>query len=419
MVIRGVESPSDVAAVSGLIEEAFDLQPGMGAAYGRTYRTLMERDAAVTPDCSRVAEAQGKVVGHALVIPRRMGVSGVPAPAGIIAFVAVRQKVRRQGIGTALVEDAVRFMRERRFLISHLSGAPAFYRRFGYVEACGRSLGRMRVVDLASYSGHIAVRDAGPPDAAALYGLFEGENAGRTGCIRRDAAQWAWQLETGHPLGYTACNEWIVGFRPEREICLVAECGGKIVGYLRLLVGPGRVAIHEGAIVDGEAASALFAHVSEMATRVQSKGIDLLIPSDGSFGRWTVEQGATFEERLDPEALIKVLDAPALLARLTPIFTERVYRSALRGTSVRLLFETERDQIELRIAPEGMTLGGATMKSDWHVTLPDIGLTQMMFGTRDYAALMEGRADADRELTDWISVLFPVQRPYIYLGDMF
>lgn len=51
------------------------------------------------------------------------------------------------------------------------------------------------------------------------------------------------------------------------------------------------------------------------------------------------------------------------------------------------------------------------------MTLPEIGLTQMIFGTRDYAAVI-GRG-ADRGLSDWISALFPVQRPYLYLSDRF
>ncbi|GEM_PF-1470044 len=419
MRIRGVESSSDVDAVCDLIAGAFEVRPGAGVSYSRTYRALMEGDGAVTPDCSRVAEQEGEVVGHALVIPRQMGVCGIPVPAGVVAFVAVRQDARGQGIGMALVEDATRLMRARGALISHLAGTPAFYRRFGYVEAYRRGAGRMRLEDLAAHRGGVSMREAGTVDCGALHRLFERENAGRTGCVLRDAGQWAWQLRANHPGGYAACNEGLVGFRAERSDCLVAERGGEVVGYLRLMSGPGRTLAHEGAAVDGEAAAALLAHAGEVARGVQAGEVELSISPDGSLWRWAAGQGATFLEGLDPEALARTLNAPALLKRLTPVLAERVRRSGMRGRSVRLLIETEGDRVALLVTPEGVTAGTATEGVDWQVTLPEIGLTQMVFGTRDYAAVIGGREGADRGLVEWIATLFPAQRPYIYLSDMF
>ena len=409
MRIRGATF-SDIDGVAGLIAEAFEIRPGVGVAYAGVYRALMARDGAVTPDCSRIAEAQGQVVGHALVIPRQMGVCGVPMPAGVVAFVAVRQGARGQGIGRALVEDAIRTMRERGFLVSHLAGSPAFYRRFGYVEAYGKSAGEMPLERVHPYEGRAVVREAVAADAGALHGLFERENAGRTGCIRRDAGQWAWQLEAGHPGGYAACNEGLVGFRATRAACLVAVREGALIGYLRLLAGPGRVLVNEGAAMDEDVVAPLLAHAGE--ERVLAGRIELSIPAEGALGRWAAEQGATFSEGLDPEALVKTLDAPALLRRLAPVLSERA--SALRGRSVRLLIETEGDRVALGATPDGVTVEAGTGGADWQVTLPEIGLTQMIFGTRDYAAVI-GRG-ADRGLSDWISALFPVQRPYLYLS---
>lgn len=419
MRIRGIESSSDVDAVCGLIAEAFEVRPGAGMAYARTCRALMEGDGAVTPDCSRVAEREGEVVGHALVLPRQMGVCGVSVPAGVVAFVAVRQDARGQGIGTALVEEAIRLMRARGALVSHLAGTPAFYRRFGYAEAYRRGAGRMRPEGLAAHGGGLGVRVAETADCGALRGLFERENAGRTGCIRRDAGQWAWQIEANHPGGYAACNEGLVGFRAERSDCLVAERGGEVAGYLRLMAGPGRVLAHEGAALDGEAAAALLARAGEVARDVRAGEVELSMPPDGSLGRWAAGQGATFSEGLDPEALARTLDAPALLKRLAPVLSKRVRRSGMRGRSVQLLIETEGDRVGLRVTPEGVAVGEEMTEVDWQVTLPEVGLTQMIFGTRDYGAVIGGRADADRGLVEWVAALFPAQRPHIYLGDRF
>ncbi len=411
MHIRGATS-SDISVITDLIADAFDLRPGMGAAYAGVYCDLMAGEEEVTG--SRVAERDGAVVGHALVIPRRMAISGVEVPAGVVAFVVVRQKFQGQGVGSALMADAIRWMQDRGFLASHLSGAAGFYRRFGYVEAYRRSVGRLKVAGVPVYGGPVVVREAREGDAGALRDLSAREHAGRTGDIRRETADWAWQLRAGHPGRYAGGNEGLVGFRAE-ERCLVAERGGAAVGYLRLLIGTGRILVHEGAAQDDAAASALMA----CAREGRGGGVELLVPSDGTVGRWAVAQGAAFEEGFDPEALVKVIDAPALLRRLAPVLAERVRGSALRGRSVRLWIETERGRFGLGVTPEGVAVDETSQEADWRVTLPEIGLTQMIFGTRDYAALIRDRAGAGEGLSDWIAVLFPEQRPTICLGDMF
>ena len=415
--VRGVETQDEIPAISDLIGESFDLQPGMGIAYGRIYRSLMEGGTGITPDCSRVCQVEREIVGHALVIPRVMSVCGIPIPAAIVAFVVVRKDYRSRGIGTALVQDGIARTQERGGLISHLSGDPAFYRRFGYVEACCRNLGRMSPP--GQEISDLTVRVARPEDAGTLSTLFNLEHGHRTACIQRETAEWIWQLEIGHPLSYASCNQRIIGFLPERETCLIAEVRGEITGYVRFFSGCGRTHIHEGAVIDDRTASALLGRVGETAKTLNSEEIVLSIPSDTSLGTQSLNLGAEFEETLDPELLIKIIDAPELMNRLAHVFTERVRGSALYGESANLIIVTERDRIELRIRPGGVSTGKLHEECDWRVTLPEIGLVQMVFGTRDYASLIGGEPDADSKLREWISVLFPLQHPFVYLGDTF
>ncbi len=417
MPARGVETQGDIDAISDLIGESFDLQPGMGAAYGRIYRSLMEGGTGVTPDCSRVCQVGREIIGHALIIPRVMSVCGIPIPAAIVAFVVVRKDYRSRGIGTSLIQDAIARTHERGGLISHLSGDSAFYRRFGYVEACCRSLGRMSLP--VQEISDLPLREAGPEDAGALSTFFHQEHALRTACIQRETAQWIWQLEIGHPLSYASCNQRIVAFRPERETCLISEINGEITGYVRVFSGSKRTHIHEGGVIEGRTASALLGRVGEIAKTLRSEEIVLSIPSDTSLGTQYRDLGAVFEETLDSELLIKIIDAPELMDRLTHVFTERVRGSALYGESANLIIVTERDRIGFRIRPEGVITGELIQDCDWRVTLPEIGLVQMVFGTRDYASLIGGGQDADSKLREWISVLFPLQHPFVCLGDTF
>lgn len=417
MRIRGA-TLSDISAVADLVEEGFDLLPGMGSAYAGVYRDLMAGDPGLTPEDSRVAIMDGEIAGHALVIPRQMGVGGLEVPAGVVAFVVVRPEDRGRGIGRALMQDAESWMRSKGQVMSHLAGDPGFYRRFGYVEAYGRCLGQVAADRLTGYRGSTLVRDARVEDAGVLRALSDAEHTGLSGHLRRDASQWAWQIQFGHPGRYTARNPGLAGFLSEEKIW-VAEKEGRVQGYLRALVGSGRALVHEGAAGDEETASALASRAGEKAEGIGATKVEMLLPPAGSLGRWMAARGTGSEERLDPEALANVIDARDLLVRLEGVLTERVRGSALRGRSTGLLIETEGDRLGIRVTPEGVWIGESGEEAEWRVSLPAIGLTQMLLGGRDYASILGGRPERGKRLAEWISVLFPEQPTWICLADRF
>ncbi len=119
------------------------------------------------------------------------------------------------------------------------------------------------------------------------------------------------------------------------------------------------------------------------------------------------------------QALVKTLDPKDLLRRLAPVLSARVLGSGLRGRSVRLEVETDAERIGVNVGPGGVGIAAGSGRPDWRVTLPEIGLTQMIFGARNYADILRGMPGAEEGLPDWIGVLFPEQRPCSCLGEMF
>ena len=63
-----------------------------------------------------VAEHEGRVVGHAAAQINGKG----PSDAGTVSYNAVDPDYRRQGVGTALIEHVVRFLKEQRGNGSHV-----------------------------------------------------------------------------------------------------------------------------------------------------------------------------------------------------------------------------------------------------------------------------------------------------------
>ena len=111
-------------------------------------------------------------------------------PAGCIGMVVTVEQYRRQGVGAALLADALRFARERRLGLLLLDGIPNFYAQFGYtdvfditVQAISRAAVRQRP------ASPVPVRFATPDDAPALLALYDQRYGGYTGSFARTLAE--------------------------------------------------------------------------------------------------------------------------------------------------------------------------------------------------------------------------------------
>lgn len=124
MLIRN-ETPADIAAIRQLITEAMRHLP---QATG-TEAAIVERlRAANALTLSLVAEDAGTVVGHLAASAARIGTEEGWGLIGPLAVVPARH---RQGIGTALMTEAIRRLRYH-CRGAALVGHPAYYRRFGF-----------------------------------------------------------------------------------------------------------------------------------------------------------------------------------------------------------------------------------------------------------------------------------------------
>lgn len=120
-----IEQPEDADGVRRLLEAAFggEVEARLVAALKPTHAWL--------PEFSVVAEENGQVVAFALL--SRIMVGGEAALA--LGPVAVTPGRQRQGLGTAVVRDALRRATEARERLVLVLGDPAYYRRFGFVAA--------------------------------------------------------------------------------------------------------------------------------------------------------------------------------------------------------------------------------------------------------------------------------------------
>jgi putative acetyltransferase len=124
MLIRD-EKPEDVAAISRLITAAMLLLPQATGSEARIVERLRADGALML---SLVADENGEVLGHLAASAAQIGAQ---AGWGLIGPVAVLPARHRQGIGSALMNEALRRLRAT-CRGAALVGNPAYYGRFGF-----------------------------------------------------------------------------------------------------------------------------------------------------------------------------------------------------------------------------------------------------------------------------------------------
>lgn len=135
MLIRD-EIPSDVSAIGRVVTEAMRLLPEATGTEAAIVERLRAAGALVL---SLVAEDEGAVIGHLAASAARVGDQD---GWGLIGPLAVTPPRRLQGVGSALMTEALRRLRTTcRGAV--LVGHPSYYTRFGFrnfpgltVEGC-------------------------------------------------------------------------------------------------------------------------------------------------------------------------------------------------------------------------------------------------------------------------------------------
>lgn len=126
------ESPSDVAAIHAVTMAAFLNAPHTDHTEQFIVDALRKAGALTI---SLVAEEAGEVTGHVAVSP--VSVSDGSAGWYGLGPISVRPELQRRGIGSRLMQAALRLLRERGAAGCVLLGDPAYYSRFGFKPEAG------------------------------------------------------------------------------------------------------------------------------------------------------------------------------------------------------------------------------------------------------------------------------------------
>lgn len=91
----------------------------------------LRKGTAFVPELSLVAEINGELAGHIMFSKARVGNDIVL----VLAPLSVNPKYQRQGVGTALMNEAHRIAKELGYQYSLVLGSELYYPRIGYLPA--------------------------------------------------------------------------------------------------------------------------------------------------------------------------------------------------------------------------------------------------------------------------------------------
>jgi putative acetyltransferase len=143
------EHAADHQAVRRVVAAAFAHHPEAADLVG-----LIRASPQYVPQLALVARRGGQVVGHVMISHAELlQADGTGWDVLTLSPLSVRPDVQRQGVGSALVVEALRRADATGAALVTLEGSPAYYPRFGFRDA--RTLGV--TIDLPDW----APRDAG------------------------------------------------------------------------------------------------------------------------------------------------------------------------------------------------------------------------------------------------------------------
>ena len=125
------------------------------------------------PELVFVAEAEGKIVGHALYYPYQIRVGGETLKAVSLAPIAVHPDYQKQGIGQMLMAVGHQRAAAKGHAFAFLVGHPTYYPRFGYLTGMfGACRLKIEAAQIDGFADGVQERLIQPADIPAFVAMW-------------------------------------------------------------------------------------------------------------------------------------------------------------------------------------------------------------------------------------------------------
>jgi predicted N-acetyltransferase YhbS len=373
----------------------------------------------------RCASRDGEYVGGCHIAERWLRIGAARLLTGCIGGVYTLAHARKQGVASALMQDAMTYAQARGYALLLLDGIPKFYHRYGYFDVYDLSVLELdHAAILALPPGPYRVRQAQLADAPALLALSERHAGPAFGSFERSLKQ---QLH------------WQSHLVPE-QLWLALDAAGGIRGYLFFFGAQARgpfflagTELWELVVDDWPATVAL---LQEQTRRAEAPCL-YSVPPGSSVARWLIDhlevgetntwdwpvfgwavREQTFRHR-DAGWMARLVSLPAVLRAILPEWQARWQRS-LAHWSGEISFVVGEDSFTMRLDGPDLSLLDAPGSSAPPLVVAPQAFIQAIFGYHPIASLIRSNGPPlASDLVTVLSILFPLGEIWIAPSDWF
>jgi predicted N-acetyltransferase YhbS len=359
-------------------------------------------------------------VGGYLIEERLLRIGGARLPVACVGVVITHPDHRRQGVATALMNDAATWVRERGLVMLLLHGLADFYRPFGYVDVFDQTEHVVRVSDiLTAPPSPYRVRIATVDDAPALLDLYERHYGPHPGSFVRTLERQAFDLRMS-----ASIDPRVYRFpdgTPHSPPVVAVDGSGESRGYL---VGPWGSLRAFGSEVAADDPPAALALLQWRASLPAAQGqppseIRWPLPPDALAAAFIADAFAVETRSVHRPWTgwqASLVDLPGLVRRMLPEWNAR-YRQNPPGWSGAVALTGGDQTVTLRF-DEGRVDCAAPRRGDDAAALHPDALAPLLFGFRTVAW---AEASAEEPWPDGLASalesLFPRVTPWIAPSD--
>ena len=385
--------PGEYDEVREIVKAAFE-HPDLELAL---VKTITNDDPNFHKGDLRIVRDNGKAVSMMLIIRKTLRIGEALVNGAIVAPVATHPSYGRRGYCSAVMRDALEYMKTEGFDITILWGHPWLYTHYGYSPSM---LSAKLVIDAKSpkQSGEYGrtirpLRETDLDQVARIYN----SNTRRTSCT-----------EVRSP----NLGEWIVKDTIKFEV--ITNQAGIISGYLVFGTDWGRPSVLEVGTIDDETSETILNRILEEIAKKGLKEIMCPVSPDHPFARYAFWHDAEIRvNRGKGAGMARVLNLASILEKMSEEFERRLHYSELHYIDHSLTIATEESSAVIDIRGDNVTLETG-LESDYRIDLPLDCLNPLITGYRGIREVLNDprvKVKGGEEATRILEVLFPTGHP--------
>ncbi|KPK85705.1 MAG: hypothetical protein AMJ81_03105 [Phycisphaerae bacterium SM23_33] len=352
---------------------------------------------------SRVAESDGRLVGHVGIWRYRMRVGGARLLTGGIGAVGTHADYRRRGVAAACMRAVMQAMAGAGYHYSMLFGLRNFYHRWGFAQAWPNTRLLAKVEDLPDEKLRFTLREVPLTEAlcgrGAVMRIYNREHAARTGTAKR-------------PIYTRKGGQWL-----NAECRTLSDAAGRVRGYLITHKAGDDLQVCEvGGLGPTCGVGQVLAAIRRLAARA---GCRRVCTSQMAYNHLLCQalRGCTCSVEMHHTrsggAMGAVVSLRGCLEAMAGELTERLRRSALKKFRGTLAMEGAGEKVALAISNGSIRVAAAKVRTANRI-LAGQEIARLLIGSEAPSVLAaQSQVSLHGAATELAEVLFPQQWPML------